>query len=241
MTYEPKRINKYLADRGLCSRREAEEIIRKGWVTINGQVLSDLSYRVQEGDDVKVNLSAQNHLGQKKTILIHKPVGYVSAQAEDDYQPAIRLVIPENYAGHGEAPKIRYEGFAPAGRLDIDSTGLLILTQNGKLAKAIISENSEVEKEYIVTVSGSLSEQKIRKLCYGLSLDGKKLKPAEVNWIKDQTLNFILKEGKKRQIRRMCELVDLKVLSLKRVRIGNIKLGTLPLGHWRLLKPTEKV
>src|SRR5690606_18371584 len=129
------------------------------------------------------------------------------------------------FHGGPNPPRIRYEGFAPAGRLDIDSTGLLILTQNGKLAKSIISPDSLIEKEYIVKVEGRITKEKIETLRFGLKLDGKALKKAKVEQIGKDTLNFILVEGKKRQIRRMCELVDLKVTALKRIRIGKIELG----------------
>ena len=124
-------------------------------------------------------------------------------------------------------------GLAPAGRLDIDSNGLLILTQDGRIAKKIIGENSSVDKEYLVRVTGKLSDKGLNLLNHGLSLDGKKLKPAKVSWQNEDQLRFILQEGKKRQIRRMCELVGLKVVGLKRIRIGNVMLGNLPPGQWR--------
>lgn len=238
---EEKRINKYLADRGLCSRREAEELIQKGWVSVNDETLSDLSYRVKKTDRIKVSEEAEIFLKKKMTLIIHKPVGYVSAQAEEDYTPAIRLTTADNYYGAGRSPQIQHKGFAPAGRLDIDSTGLLILTQNGKLAKKIISPDSDVEKEYEVKIQGVIDNKKIGLLRSGLKLDGKKLKPAQVSQLDGQKLKFILKEGKKRQIRRMCELVDLKVLSLRRTRIGQLKLGSLPIGKWRLMKTNEKI
>lgn len=241
MSADGVRINKYLADRGLCSRREAEQLIEKGWVSVNGEVLKNLGYRVQDSDDVKVNEKAQDFLGKKLTIVMNKPIGYVSGQAEGDYKPAIRLATPDKFAGPGRAPRIMHKGFAPAGRLDIDSTGLLIITQNGKLAKKIIAPDSEIEKEYLVDVEGEITDAKIKKLRYGLSIDGKKLKRADVKVLKGQRLQFILKEGKKRQIRRMCKAVDLNVTALKRVRIGELRLGRLPVGEWRLLKPTEKV
>ena len=131
-------------------------------------------------------------------------------------------------------------GIAVAGRLDIDSTGLLVLTQDGRVARHLIGETSDVEKEYLVRVSGKLTEHGLSLLNLGLSLDGKALKPAVVRWQNDDQLQFILKEGKKRQIRRMCELVGLKVLGLKRVRIGNVRLGDLPAGQWRYLRQNER-
>jgi 23S rRNA pseudouridine2604 synthase len=123
--------------------------------------------------------------------------------------------------------------------LDIDSTGLLVLTQDGRVAKQLIGEDSEVEKEYLVRVEGTLSAEALASLIHGLALDGEPLKPARVKWQNEDQLNFVLTEGKKRQIRRMCELVGLKVVGLKRIRIGKVKLGDLPMGKWRYLRDDE--
>ena len=195
-----------------------------------------MPYLVQKQDKVRLDKKALNFLEKKQTIIINKPKGYVSGQAENKHKPAITLVVAKNFTGPGPCPKIQHKGFAPAGRLDEDSTGLLILTQNGFLAKKIIGPHSDIEKEYQVKVSGQLTDEKIKKLCFGLYLDGKQLKKAQVTRISKDKLCFILKEGRKRQIRRMCHLVNLQVISLKRVRIGSLKLGSLPSGCWRLLK-----
>ncbi|RYG62767.1 pseudouridine synthase, partial [bacterium] len=130
-------------------------------------------------------------------------------------------------------------GLAPAGRLDIDSTGLLVLTQDGRVAKQLIGENSSVEKEYLVRVEGRLSDEGLARLRHGLSLDGVKLRPAQVSWQNEDQLRFVLREGRKRQIRRMCETVGLYVTGLKRVRSGKVLLGGLPPGQWRYLRPDE--
>ena len=127
-----------------------------------------------------------------------------------------------------------------AGRLDIDSTGLLVMTQDGRVARQLIGEDTEIDKEYLVRVQGRLAPGKLELLNEGLSLDGKKLKRATVRWQNDEQLQFILNEGKKRQIRRMCELVGLKVLGLKRVRIGQVRLADLPVGQWRYLRADER-
>ena len=132
------------------------------------------------------------------------------------------------------------KGMAPAGRLDIDSTGLLVLTQDGRVAKQLIGEDSAVDKEYLVRVLGHLTEKNLALLNHGLSLDGAALKPAQVSWQNKDQLRFVLMEGKKRQIRRMCELVGLKVIGLKRIRIGRVVLGDLPLGQWRYLRENEQ-
>jgi 23S rRNA pseudouridine2604 synthase len=124
--------------------------------------------------------------------------------------------------------------------LDIDSQGLLVLTQDGVVAKTLIGENSEVEKEYLVRVSGHLSDEGLRRLNDGsLVLDGRRLLPAKVEWLNQDQLRFVLREGMKRQIRRMCESVGLKVVGLKRVRIGKVMLGNLPEGKWRYLHDDE--
>jgi 23S rRNA pseudouridine2604 synthase len=183
------------------------------------------------------------------TILLHKPVGYVSGQAEDGYQPAIVLVHPDNeWLDDPELSEYNTKefqrgflhGLAPAGRLDIDSTGLLVLTQDGRIARHLIGEDSSVEKEYLVRVEGTLSDADLQRLNHGLSLDGEKLKPAKVSWQNEDQLRFVLREGKKRQIRRMCEMVGLHVVGLKRVRIGSVNLGKLPAGQWRYLRANER-
>jgi len=159
-------------------------------------------------------------------------------------------VRPENH-WVGDPSKRRFSAsqlvsLVPAGRLDIDSVGLLVLTQDGRIAKQLIAETSEVEKEYIVrvanadgTVPANLSPKALALLNHGLSLDGKALLASEVSWLNREELRFILHEGKKRQIRRMCEAVGLKVLRLKRVRVGAVCLGKLPYGQWRYLGENE--
>ena len=174
-------------------------------------------------------------------MLLHKPIGYVSGQAEDGYQPAVVLVTPDNQT-QDTGPRFRREwlrGLAPAGRLDIDSTGLLVLTQDGRIARQLIGDDSTVEKEYLVRVAGKLDERGLALLNHGLALDGRVLRPAKVSWMNEDQLRFVLTEGRKRQIRRMCELVGLRVLGLKRVRIGGVPLGDLPVGQWRLLRGGE--
>jgi 23S rRNA pseudouridine2604 synthase len=187
---------------------------------------------------------ATEHQAENVTILLHKPVGYVSGQAEDGYEPAIVLVHPDNQWEEDSTKKAFQRGYlkslAPAGRLDIDSTGLLVLTQDGRVARHLIGEDSKVEKEYLVRVEGKLSHEDLTKLNYGLSLDGVKLKPAKVSWQNEDQLRFVLREGKKRQIRRMCEMVGLKVVGLKRIRIGSVTLGKLPVGQWRYLRADER-
>ena len=238
---EPIRLSKLMSERGICSRREADEYIARGWVFVDGKRISELGTRVSPTAQVKLDRQAEAVQGERMTVLLNKPIGYVSSQPEPGYQPAIVLVVPDNQMP-GDAITFKREHLkelAPAGRLDIDSTGLLVLTQDGRVAKQLIGEDSDVDKEYLVRVGGKLSDGDLKRLNHGLSLDGKALKPAKVRWQNEDQLNFILREGKKRQIRRMCELVGLRVTGLKRIRIGNVKLGDLPLGQWRFLGPDE--
>jgi 23S rRNA pseudouridine2604 synthase len=175
------------------------------------------------------------------TILLHKPMSYVSGQAEDGHQPAVSLISPKTQmAGDHQRFQLSHlKGLAPAGRLDIDSTGLLVLTQDGRVARQLIGDDSKVEKEYLVRVEGALDARGLALLNHGLELDGKQLRPAKVAWANPDQLSFVLTEGRKRQIRRMCELVGLRVTGLKRVRIGRVRLGDLPLGQWRFLRENE--
>lgn len=243
MSEEKVRLSKLMAERGICSRREADDYIARGLVLVNGEKIDQLGTKVSP--DVKIILEAAALRQQKRlaTIILNKPVGYVSAQPEPPYQPAVKLITPENQFGPSKQ-KLNadvFKGLAVAGRLDIDSQGLLLFTQDGRIAKKIIGEDSNVEKEYLVRVEGKLPAEKLKLLNHGLSLDGKALKPAKVEWINEDQLRFILREGKKRQIRRMCEAVGLKVTGLKRVRVGNLKLGKLPEGQWRFLEDDDSI
>ena len=240
---EKIRLSKLMSEQGLCSRREADSYIARGWVFVDGQRITELGTRILPDQKITLDKQAQRQQETRVTILLNKPVGFVSTQAEKGYKPAASLI---NAASHYREDRARLRfgpeqlhGLACAGRLDIDSTGLLVLTQDGRIAKHLIGEDSPVEKEYLVRVQGTLSEKNLALLNHGLSLEGEALKPAKVTWQNQDQLRFILQEGKKRQIRRMCELVGLKVLGLKRIRIGKVVLGNLPLGQWRYLGERE--
>jgi 23S rRNA pseudouridine2604 synthase len=238
------RLSKRMGELGLCSRREAEQWITNGWVKVDGQVIDTLGVRVSPDAHIEIHPAAREHQGGQVTILLNKPVGYVSGQAEDGYEPAVVLIRPENRWLADPSPSkflpAHLIGLAPAGRLDIDSTGLLVFTQDGRVAKQLIGQDSSIEKEYLVRVEGELMEEGIRRLRHGLSLDGVTLRPANVSWQNEDQLRFVLREGRKRQIRRMCEQVGLYVTGLKRVRSGNVVLGGLPVGQWRYLRADEK-
>ena len=243
---EGVRISKLITERGIASRREADEWIEAGWVRVDGR-LAVLGQRAAPDARIDIDPKARNEQARRVTVLLNKPIGYVSGQAEDGYEPASVLVTPatrwaQDASGiHFDRGHLRH--LAPAGRLDIDSTGLLVLTQDGRVAKRLIGDETRVEKEYLVRVEqvqpGPPPEHQLQRLRHGLELDGRPLKPAQVSWSNEDQLRIVLREGRKRQIRRMCELVGLKVTGLKRVRIGSVVLGALPVGQWRYLGDHE--
>ena len=252
MTAPTSRLNKRMSELGLCSRREADDWIARGWVRVDGEI-ARMGMQVTDEARIDIDARARGEQEQLVTVLINKPIGYVSGQAEEGYQPAAVLVQPRNL-WPGDPSRIRFNPaharrLAPAGRLDIDSTGLLVLTQDGRIARQLIGEDSGIEKEYLVRVNygnvaanvqAAFPQAELARLRHGLSLDGERLKPAQVDWQNPEQLRFVLTEGKKRQIRRMCELVGLRAVGLKRIRIGRVLLGQLPAGQWRYLAPGER-
>ena len=234
------RVSKLMSERGLCSRREADHYIEKGWVLVNGERISTLGLKVEETAHIELDKTAQKAQKSKVTILLNKPLGFVSTHAEKGYPSALDLLTQENCIRRKEILPGQFKGLAVAGRLDINSKGLLILSQDGALVKRLIGENCGMEKEYLVSVEGHITKEVIEKLRFGLMLDGKVLKKAKIEQLDEGFLRFTLIEGKKRQIRRMCELVGLEVRKLKRVRVGRVCLGNLPEGKWRFLEKGER-
>jgi 23S rRNA pseudouridine2604 synthase len=236
-----------MTERGLASRREADEWIEAGWVRVDGR-MAVLGQRAPVDAVIEIDPRASAEQARRMTVLLHKPMGVVSGQAEDGYEPAITLVTPANRWSGDDSRVVFHPGhlrhLAPAGRLDIDSTGLLVFTQDGRVAKRLIGDETRVEKEYLVRVRhlhpGPVPEAALERMRHGMELDGVALRPARVSWQNEDQLRVVLREGRKRQIRRMCELVGLEVLGLKRVRIGSVVLGQLPPGQWRYLRDDER-
>ena len=236
---ERVRINKWLGQTGVCSRREADALIADGLVSVDGAVVTDAGRKLEPGQTLTLNDRATAALAEGVTIVMHKPMGYVSGQPEPNKLPAVRLVTGNNQVGPGAVPADDHS-LPPIGRLDEDSRGLLLLSSDGVVAKAVIGPESDLDKEYLVRVTGDITEKKLKILRHGLMLDGRQLKPAYVSRMESFRLKFILREGRNRQIRRMCEMVDLEVVDLIRVRIGPLKLDNLPEGKWRMLTPEER-
>src|SRR3954466_9266277 len=183
------RVSKLMTERGLASRREADAWIEAGWVRVDGAV-AVLGLRARPDAVIDGDQRARAQQARRVTVLLHKPLGVVSGQAEDGYEPAIVLVKPA-HRWSGDASRIDFHpgqlrGLAPAGRLDIDSTGLLVLTQDGRIAKLLIGDETRVEKEYLVRVRhlrpGRLPDAELERLRHGLELDGRPLRPARVSW-----------------------------------------------------------
>jgi len=242
------RLSKRMAELGLASRREADEWIARGWVRVDGEIVAELGSRVSPSARITLDRRAREAQSGLVTVLVHKPLGYVSGQAEDGHQPARVLVTPDRQ-WRDDRSGLRFRpqhlrSLVPAGRLDIDSTWLLVLTQDGRIARQLIGEDSAIEKEYLVRVrardAAPLADRALALLRHGLELDGRALKPARVERVNAEQLRFVLNEGRKRQIRRMCEAVGLDVLGLKRMRIGAVALGALPSGQWRYLRADER-
>jgi 23S rRNA pseudouridine2604 synthase len=237
---EPQRVNRWLAQAGVCSRREAEALIARGLVSIDGERVDDPGRKITAGQTLTLADDAQASLGAALSVVLHKPVGVVSAQPEHGQVPAIRLLTRQTLVGQSPVIPDRDTRLAPVGRLDLDSRGLLLLSEDGVVAKAVIGPESRLDKEYHVRVEGPVTDKVLGLLRHGLSLDDRLLKPARVDPLGPQRLRFILTEGRNRQIRRMCELVGLAVVDLHRVRIGPLRLGDLPEGRWRVLTADER-
>ena len=237
---EPQRVNKWLAQSGVCSRREAEGLIAQGLVYIDGERVDDAGRKILQGQTLVLNDSAQEQLSSSLSVVLHKPMGIVSSLPQGDQIEAATLLTRDALWGVDATIPNASNNLAPLGRLDRESRGLLVLSEDGVLAKALIGPESEIDKEYNVLLTGVITQKKIVLLRHGLELDGRKLRPAKVTQISEQKLNIVLQEGRNRQIRRMAELVELRVVDLVRVRVGPLKLGDLPEGQWRPLTPEER-
>ncbi|TXJ49876.1 pseudouridine synthase [Brachyspira aalborgi] len=219
------RLNKYIAYLNIASRREADKLIKDGKVKVNGEII--INPAIQVGENDKIICDIENYKNEKIYIKLNKPVGYVVSNNKKEGKPIYKLL--------DEKLKKLY----PVGRLDKDSKGLILFTNDGIFSKKIIGEESECEKEYYVKLEGNISDSALKKLEFGISLDGKKLKPAIVKRVSKNSFNIILKEGRNRQIRRMCEKVGFEVILLKRLRISNIYLNDLQEGKFEYLTKDE--
>ena len=222
------RLQKFLSRAGICSRRKGEEYIKAGWVKVNGKIVTELGVKVDpERDAVEVDRDAIRSDTAPIYIALNKPRGYVSSCRQQNEQIVLDLLDISDRV-------------YPIGRLDKDSTGLLLLTNDGYLHNRLSHPSFNHEKEYEVTVAKPMPEGALRKLSKGLPMMGTRTRPARVKRISTRRFGIVLREGKNRQIRRMVRKVGNQVTHLKRIRIANIKLGNLPSGRWRHLTKIEK-
>ncbi|NLM06853.1 MAG: rRNA pseudouridine synthase [Tissierellia bacterium] len=221
------RLQKYIRDAGIASRRSAEDLIRQGRVKVNGVVVRELGSKVVEGDLVEVNGKKIVPIEEKIYIKINKPVGFVTTLKDEFDRPIITDLI-----------KIDTRVF-PVGRLDMDTSGLLLLTNDGDLSNKLIHPSSEIEKKYIANVDSTLSDEELDKLRKGVMVDGKMTHPAKVFKRRGNNYEIIIHEGRNRQVRKMFASLSKRVLELKRLEFGNIKLGDLGLGDWKILSEIE--
>lgn len=228
MSADPKiRLQKYLSIAGICSRRHGEELILAGKVWVNGKVITELGTRVDPRADT-VEIDGKPVLDRQRLLYIalNKPQGYVTSCEQSGEKLVTDLVnVPER--------------IYPIGRLDKDSTGLLLLTNDGPLHHRLSHPSFDHEKEYVVTLAAPIPDSALQKMADGMLLSGKRTRPAEIHRISLRRFRIILKEGKNRQIRRMVQKVGQEVLGLQRIRIAGIRLGKLDSGKWRFLDPDE--
>lgn len=222
------RLQKYLSAAGFCSRRKGEEFILAGRVSVNDRVVTRLGSKVDpEKDRVSVDGNLLKIVSEPIYIVINKPPGYVTSCEQENDRIVLDLVdIPERVY--------------PVGRLDKDSSGLLILTNDGRLHHKLSHPSFDHEKEYEVSVAAPIPTGALNSMARGLPMMGSKTRPAEIKRISTRRFRIVLKEGKNKQIRRMVRKVGNRVIDLKRTRIANIHLGRLAPGSWRHLKPAEK-
>lgn len=223
-----ERINKFIASCGICSRRRADELISKGKVEVNGEIVTDMGHKVDINDIVKVEGKIINKEEKKVYIALNKPKGYVTTSNDQFNRKNVIDLIDE---------KVRVY---PIGRLDMYTEGLLLLTNDGEFANAIMHPRNKIEKTYIVVTDTLVTKEQIESLKNGVDIGDYITKPAKVRSISKDRLEIIISEGKNRQVRRMCESVGINLLNLKRVKIGNVELGNLQTGKYRYLTEEEK-
>ena len=233
---KPKRVrlHKYIANCGYTSRRRAELLIQVGRVDVNGRVTTSLGSTVNpEKDTVRVN-GEEIHPPEPMTIMLNKPPGVLTSTHDTHDRLTVMDILPRS---------LRLTGVLPAGRLDQDTQGLLVLTNDGDLGHRITLPRYETEKEYVAVVSGRPSERDLKKLEAGVVIEGKKTAPARVKAESfrksNSTIRVVIREGRKRQVRRMFEVIGHKVVTLCRHRVGGLRLGDLPTGEWRELSESE--
>jgi len=233
---ESVRLAKHLAELISCSRREAEQYIEGGWVLVDGEVVEEPGFRLEQQ---KVELLPRARLEPLApvTILLHQPAAVPDAEA-------LQLVSPATRAGDDRSGlrflKRHLTGLNPTEPLEPKAGGLLVFTQDWRVARKLVDDRAKIEQEYIVEVAGELVPDGLAKLNHGLAFNRRELPPIKVSWQNESRLRFALKAPQRGQIAHMCEMVGLTVLSLKRIRVGRVPMAGLPVGQWRYLLGYER-
>lgn len=234
------RLAKFLANLVPCSRSEAIKYIESGFVTVDGVVVEEPGYRVRHDQKIEFMPEAKFAAVEAVTILLHKPAGY---DIESDPGAALKLITPENQAADDRSGirfiKRHLAGLALTDPLGSQSSGLLVLTQDWRIARKLVDDAAKIEQEYIVEIAGEMLPDGLKQLNQGIRLNGK-IVPVKVSWQNESRLRFALKGIHRSQIAKMCESVGLSVLAMKRIRIGRVPLSSLPVGQWRYLLGYEQ-
>lgn len=226
---EEIRLQKYMADCGLASRRKCEEIILQGKVTVNGKKVIELGTKVTEEDEVSVNGEVIKKVFKKVYIAMNKPVGYITSVSDEFDRPTVMNLVEDEI----------HTRVYPVGRLDFDTEGLLVMTNDGDLTYRLTHPKHKVYKTYVATLNDVPHPKEIERLKKGVVVDGRKTQPPKVNWLRDNIVEISISEGRNRQVRKMFEAIGYEVTNLQRIAVGNLTLGNIPLGRWRHLSNAE--
>ena len=224
-----ERLQKLIASAGICSRREAEKIILAGRVTVDGRIVTELGAKADTHQKIRVDGKPLHFNTEKIYLMLNKPRGYVSTVSDERGRKTVLDLLGENFP----------ERVYPVGRLDMDSEGLLILTNDGDLTNALIHPRYEVFKTYRATITGDITEDKLDRLRAGIELEDGLTAPAEIYLLGDNLVEVTIHEGRNRQVRRMFAAIGCNVKRLKRVKFAGLTLEGLPVGKWRTLTTAE--
>jgi 23S rRNA pseudouridine2604 synthase len=243
MTDTSIRLAKRVAEMIPCSRSEAEQYIAGGWISVDGVLVEEPAARVADEQDVVIHPDATLGEVLPVTILLHKPAGY-NAGVGSEGQPALSLLSAETLlpADHGNQRFLRrhLSKLTLCTPLDTKASGLVVYTQDFRVARKLVDEGKTVEQEIIVEVAGTIREGGLALLNHGLPFNGKPIPPLKASWQNETRLRFALKDAKPGQIEHMCRMVNLTVISMKRIRVGRIPMSSLPAGQWRYLHDYER-
>ncbi len=237
---KPVRLSRHLADLTRCSRSEAEQYIRGGWVSVDGRVVEDPAHPVS-GEVVTLDTAARLEPVEPATILLHKPAGFDTI---DGRNPAAELVNaatrwPDDPSGVRLLAR-HFHGLTPLVPLDAEASGLMVLTQDGRVWRRLTEDGDQIEQEFVVEVSGDIAPYGLHRLNHGLHYGGRALAPCKVSWQNEIRLRFAIKGAQGGQLRDMCAQVGLAVVAIRRIRIGKIALAKMPAGTWRYLPVGER-